>query len=190
MSARACLLPILLLVASPWLLQAGGAQDPPARQAPVLVFLLRHAEAATASATPRDPELSPAGAARAKALARLLGDAGATHLWASQLQRTQATLTPLAAVTGVGVGVIEAQDAEAQLAALRALPAGAVAVVCGHSNTIPALVEGLGGSVAGLESDPRNGRTLHHDSYDRLFLVTLPRTAQAAVRSVELRYGE
>ncbi len=76
------------------------------------------------------------------------------------------------------------------LATLRALPPGTVAVVAGHSNTVPALVEGLGGEIDGLVDTPPYGEILGDDEYDRLFMVTLPAGKGTAVKAVELRYGE
>ncbi len=61
---------------------------------PVTVFLVRHAEKDTSSATNRDPGLTEEGTARAHALARLVAKAGVTHLYASQFTRTKSTLAP------------------------------------------------------------------------------------------------
>src|SRR5690348_2764504 len=63
------------------------------------VILVRHGEKATDD--PRDPSLSPAGEARARALAAMLAKAGVTHLFATQYRRTQATISPLASATGL-----------------------------------------------------------------------------------------
>jgi hypothetical protein len=130
--------------------------------------------------------------ARAAELARVLGGTHVTHLFASEFKRTQQTLQPLAERTGVQVRVVPAGDAAAQIDALRQLPAGSTAVVAGHSNTIPALVEKLGGSIEHLEETPR-GRMLADAEHDRLFLVVLPAPgarAETAPRAcVELRYG-
>lgn len=151
------------------------------------VIFTRHGEKATDD--PRDPSLSPAGEARAQALAALLARAGVTHLFATELRRTQATLGPLASATGVTVTVLPAGAPEQLVAALRALPAGAIAVVAGHSNTLPAIIEALGGRVR--DTAASGGRkTLPDDAYDRLFVVTLPRaSARVEAQTLELRYG-
>ena len=159
-----------------------------ARQ-PVTVIFVRHAEKDTSSATNRDPGLTEEGAARAEALARLVGKAGVTHLFASEFTRTKATLAPLAKGLSLDVKEIPAQQGGRMLAALRALPPGAVAVVAGHSNTVPALVEGLGGEIEGLVDTPPYGEILADDEYDRLFLVTLPAGKETTVKTIELRYG-
>jgi phosphohistidine phosphatase SixA len=145
--------------------------------APVTVIFVRHGE--KAQDDPRDPSLSPAGAQRAADLAALLRVAGVTHLFASEYRRTQATLRPLAAASGREVAVHPAADADALLAALRGLPPGAVAVVAGHSNTLPKLVAALG-------ADPRG--EIPDDVDDRLLIVTVP-PPPARPRTLELRYG-
>jgi len=165
----------------------GSAQDPasrPKRTKPVTVFLLRHAEAGDRSKT-NDPALTAGGEQRAKAFARLLGSAGVTHLFASEYKRAQLTLAPLATSTKLELKVVSATKREEQLAALRSLPAGAIAVVAGHSNTVPQLVAGLGGRVTELS---RRG-FIAHDVFDRLFMVALPTSRSVQAQTIELRYG-
>ncbi len=162
--------------------------------APRIVFLVRHGE--KAPAPPKDPALSEAGVARANALADLLADAGITHLFASEFERTQKTLAPLAARTGKTVTLVNAGDPAALIAALKALPPGAVAVVAGHSNTLPPLVRGLGGSLSGTETTAR-GESLPDTEYGRLMQLILPSGDQAAtaattppvVTSLQLHVG-
>lgn len=161
-----------------------GAQDgPPTPKKPVAVFLLRHAETAETAEKSQDPKLSPEGEARALDLARLLGQAGVTRLFASEYERTQATLAPLAGALGLTVETLPARETERLAETLRALPPGSVAVVAGHSNTVPAVVAALGGELKNLAE----GGVLAHDAYDRLVLVTLP--AAGPPQTIELRYG-
>lgn len=177
--------PLLLLACRP---TAPAASPGPAAEVaarPTTVILVRHGE--KAGDDPRDPNLSPAGEARALALARLLGHAGVTHLFASEYRRTQATLRPLAAATGHAPVIIPAADGAALLAAIAALPAGAIAVVAGHSNTLPGLVTALGGEARGA-TPGRSGPQLPDDAYDRLYVVTVP--PRGEVQTLELRYGE
>jgi phosphohistidine phosphatase SixA len=153
---------------------------------PTTIILLRHAEKGTDDA--RDPELSERGTERAESLAELLEHAGVTHLFASEYRRTQATLAPLAEALGLDVAVVSARSPDEQVAALRALPAGAVAVVAGHSNTTPALVRALGGKL-GRRPESRSGDVLGEDEYGRLFVVVLPPTGRGvAVQTLELAY--
>lgn len=162
--------------ASPAPMTVAAALAPAA--APAQVFLVRHAEKALDQG--EDPDLTPAGQARAEALAVVLGNAGVTHLFATEYRRTQRTLEPLATRLGLTVVVVPAKDSAGQLARLRELPPGAVAVVAGHSNTIPGLVRGLGA----------RAQDLTDADYDRLFAVALTRTATSVRASAaQLRYG-
>ncbi len=179
-------LPLLLIACKPAMTTPTDATRPePVAVRPTTVILVRHGE--KADDDPRDPGLSPAGAARARTLARLLAEAGVTHLFSSELRRTRATLAPLAGATGREPTIIPAADRAALLAAISALPAGSVAVIAGHSNTLPALVTGLGGEVHGAVASP-SGPQLPDDAYDRLFMVIVP--ARGEVQTLELRYGE
>jgi len=171
-----------------------GAQDAGERgaaelDAPVTVFLVRHAEKLPGEE--RDPELSPAGRTRSERLAELLGATGVTHLFASEYRRTQATLAPLAERVGGAVEVVGAREEDALVERLRELPPGAVAVVAGHSNTTPGVVRALAREPQGLV-DSRWGRILPDDAYDRLYLVVLPPEGRArelvGARLLELRY--
>ena len=122
---------------------------------------------------------------RADALGRLLGSAGVTHLFATQFVRTRSTLALLSGSTGLEIETFSAGSRADQVAALRELSPGSVAVVAGHSNTVPQLVSGLGGEVGRLT--PRG--SLNDDAYDRLFVVTLP-VGESSTKTIELRYGE
>ena len=164
--------------------------EPPAR--PVAssrtVILLRHAE--KGSDDRRDPSLSEAGEARARALARLLSKAGVTQLFASEYKRTQATLAPLAAALDVPVVAHPASDSAGLVRRLRALPPGSVAVVAGHSNTVPELAAALGAALPALSETPR-GAMLAEEEYDRLFVLSFLATpAPGAPALLELRYGD
>lgn len=146
------------------------------------MFFVRHAEKDTNS-DPQDPALTRAGQARASCLADLLAAAEVTHVFHSGLTRTATTVAPLASRRGLTPVVIPARDGEAQLRALRALPTDAVALVAGHSNTIPAMISALGGTV-----DELNAHGYLEDSaYNRLFEVVLDSSGDA-LRVVEFRY--
>jgi phosphohistidine phosphatase SixA len=156
-----------------------------------VVILVRHTEKGTDD--PKDPSLSAAGVKRAEALARMLSEAGVTHLFASEYRRTRDTLAPLASRLGLEVREVPAGNPEEQVAAIRGLPAGSVAVVAGHSNTVPDLAGLLGGEVSGLV-DTGHGPMIDDDSHDRMFLLILPTGGPAGTieraQTVELRYGD
>lgn len=180
-----------LLLLGPAVAGSGESEEP------IAVFFVRHAEAAQSTSGAQGgkvpgPGLSENGQERAQALGRFLSLAGVTHLFASQYQRTSETLQPLEELTGHEIQVIRAQQPEDQLRALRELPGGSIAVVAGHSNTIPGLVCDLGGATPDLDCS-ESGRRLEHHEYDRLFLVILlPQSATMsfAPHTFALRYGD
>ena len=187
----ALLLPLALALALPP--TAAGIQQTPATESTIrlesrTVILVRHAEKST-EGDPKDPELSPDGHERAQALARLLGHTAVTRLVASEFKRTQATLAPLAEQRKLTVDVRPAGDLDALASELVSGAPGSVTVVCGHSNTLPALAARLGVDLVDLEKGPQ-GPVLADDQYDRVFVLNLP-PGSAPVRpsAFELRYG-
>ncbi len=180
---------IVLCVALLALWSALRAQTPAPNPAPVrgsTVIVLRHAEK-DPQGEPKDPGLSVAGRARAEALAHLLAPAKPTRLFASEFQRAQRTLDPLAQALGAKVEVVPAGKGAELAQRLRALPEGSVSVVVGHSNTVPALVEALGGRIERLEKG-----ALAETEFGRLFVLTLPPAGSAgsvATATLELAYG-
>ncbi len=147
-----------------------------AQAAPLTVVVVRHAE--KGPGTP-DPELTEAGRQRAAALARTLTDFHPTALFASEFKRTQQTLGPLAAATGLTPTVVLARDVDRLVAQLRALPPGSRAVVASHSNLVHLIVQKLSGVLLPELTDL---------DYDRLMLVTVTSEGKGSV--VVLRYGE
>jgi phosphohistidine phosphatase SixA len=150
-----------------------------AAAAPAVVLVVRHAERAAAPAD--DPPLTAIGKQRAEELARVVqawSAAGApvSALFASEVRRTQQTLEPTAAATHVKVSVVAAKDTPALAKAILAIEGGVV-VVAGHSNTIPAIVQALGGPAGIVIADA---------DFDRLFVITSP---GAKAQVVTLRYG-
>jgi phosphohistidine phosphatase SixA len=167
--------------------QSTGEELAPQAGDAATVFLVRHAEKGTDDR--RDPHLSDAGGKRAASLARLLEHVGVTHLFSSEYLRTRETLEPLSRLTGVEITVIPARDGKLLLTSLRSLPEGAVAVVAGHSNTVPQTVRSLGGFVdeAGLV-ETGAGPGLPEAQYDRLFVVVLSGQAEGgAAITLDLR---
>jgi broad specificity phosphatase PhoE len=117
------------------------------------VYLVRHAEKAASWPTDRDLDafqpLSPAGAARAEALAARLKPAGIVHVYTSRTTRTLQTGVPLALGTNVPITAEDASTKPDEMAAfltrLREKHAADKAIlIVGHSNTIPELLIRLG----------------------------------------------
>lgn len=168
--------------------ETGGAAGRPSTTAELrarTVILVRHAEK-DPQGDARDPGLSEAGKKRAEALERLVSRAGVTHLFSSEYARTKQTLEPLAKALKLEIRSLPAGKPEELIAALAALPAGSVSVVAGHSNTVPDLVQRLGGEIAGL-TDGGKARNLPEDAYDRVFVVT---RSGGGASALQLVYGE
>ena len=130
-------------------LLAFTAATPALAQTPAstVVILVRHAERAP---EPRnDPGLSPAGDARARALAAALADARLDGIVTTQYLRTRATAEPVATAQGITPDVVQTAGgtpAHVQAVAehVRQRYAGKTVLVVGHSNTIPAIATALG----------------------------------------------
>lgn len=168
---------------------APAALEPAARAHAKTIVLVRHAEKDT-QGDARDPLLSAAGTARAKTLARMLASSGVTHLFASEFHRTQDTLAPLAVACQKQVVVVSGSKLDELAAAIDALPDGSVAVIAGHSNTVPAIARHFGLGVSGTV-ETRQGPMLPDDAYDRFYVITIPpKDAHALASIFEMRYGD
>ncbi|MGH9930616.1 MAG: histidine phosphatase family protein, partial [Pyrinomonadaceae bacterium] len=93
-----CLVTIALLCSN-----AVSARLAPPSPPPMTVILVRHAEKQIVPPENKDPDLSPAGLARAQGLARMFGDTGITAIYATQYKRTQQTVKPLEEKLGIPV---------------------------------------------------------------------------------------
>jgi broad specificity phosphatase PhoE len=153
---------------------------PVVAQSPTVVILVRHAEKGGEPAD-RDPELSEAGHERARTLAHVLGEANIAAIYSTPFLRTQHTAQPLAELLGIEITVttISQTMTEDLVATLRNDHAGQVVLVVGHSNTIPPIVNALGGGPY---------ENLADDEYDDMFVVTL--AADGSAIAVRLRYGK
>lgn len=110
------------------------------------VILVRHAEKAAGGAA--DPPLSKAGQARANALAEALAEARLSGILVTQFQRTRDTAAPLARQLDLPIQTLQAGgDLPAHVAEVVAAldPSEGSWLVVGHSNTISAILAGLGG---------------------------------------------
>jgi probable phosphoglycerate mutase len=143
-----------------------------AMAADTVLYVVRHAEKATAP--PDDPPLTPAGAARAEALAHTLRDVTLVGVHSTATARTQATAAPAAAAHHVAVAPY-ADVAEVVAAARRA---GGAHLIVGHSDTVEELVTRAGGAP---------GPAMTDTTFDRLWVVTIPDAGP--VTTLHLRYG-
>jgi len=125
-----------------------------------VIFVVRHAERAdtsdgSAPMMATDPDLSPAGKARAESLATMLKDARVASIYTTQYKRTKQTAEPL------GLTPVEVNSREVA-AVVEKLKAGENALIVGHSNSVGAIIKQLG------VTEPV---TLSDDDYDNLFIV-------------------
>jgi phosphohistidine phosphatase SixA len=142
---------------------------------PVTVFLVRHAEKAAAPAD--DPSLTPAGKARAKILANVLRDAQIAAVFSSQFKRTIETAQPVANFFKLSVTQVTDGD-PVELRKRILANKGKAVLVSGHTNTVPELIQALGGPA---------GIVIAETEFDRLFVLNVTSPTTAAL--IPLRYG-
>lgn len=169
----ALLLPLHLQLALAVSVGAAGLATPALAQKAVIV--VRHAE--KANQTDKDPELSLYGEDRAIALTRLVRGSKVDAVFVTELRRTRDTAAPLCRQRALKPTTVKASDTAALLTQVRALPKDAVAVVVGHSNTIPEILAGLG---------VKEKIEIRDDEYGRVFIV-FP-GADGAAGLLELEY--
>ena len=131
-----------------------------AADATPVIFVVRHAEKATAGGN--DPDLSVAGQKRAETLAHILKDSQITAVFVSEFKRTQETAAPTASAAHLEPTVVSAKDVAGLAAKLRALNGNALVV--GHGNTIPDLMKALGITTP---------IAIPEDDYTEIFIVSL-----------------
>ncbi len=137
-------------------------------------FLVRHAEKAKGP----NPGLTDAGRLRAHRLASILEEAGLEVGFTTMYNRTMSTINPMAVRYKLPVVGYEADRQLELVDTLLVKNPGARVLIVGHSNTIPALLNGLLG-------EERYGE-IPEAVYDRLFVVFSKKRGQSKV--LEFRY--
>lgn len=167
------LLPVLVFVAvvaaAAWLFDARST---------TVVVIVRHAE--TEVGTDPDPGLSVDGRERAARLAKMLSQArpvrGVDAIFASELKRTQQTVTPLADTLALPLSIVpSARWNELPKRILRG-HRGEYVLVSGNTNTIPALIESMTGQKV----------QIREDEYDAMFVLFVPQISRTQI--LRLRY--
>jgi phosphohistidine phosphatase SixA len=176
------------------------------------VVLVRHAEKGEGP----NPLLTAEGRQRAEALVEVVAGSAVAGVYATNLCRTALTAEPLALERGVPIRIQTVTDSGGLeecgvTAPLAALPAslgsaealadailtahrGRLAVVVGHSNTVPALVEAFAlEPLCPRTFSPRDGECripdeAPDDQYSHLFVVEVPRWL-GEPRLIHARYG-
>jgi broad specificity phosphatase PhoE len=163
---RTALLALLLSLAAP-----------AAFAAPTTVIVVRHAEKAKDPGD-GDPELTPAGQARAESLARTLRSLPVSTIYSTRYRRNRATAAPLATARKLEVQLYEAHEEGALARRIREAHRGETVVVVAHSDTVPALLEAFG-------AGPK--LTLGDRDYDGLWVVRIEDDGRAS--RLDLHHG-
>jgi imidazolonepropionase-like amidohydrolase/phosphohistidine phosphatase SixA len=116
------------------------------------VYVIRHLH--TPQGQP-DPDLLPEGQAAAQQLPALFGNDRIAAIYVTRFKRTQQTAAPVAARFGLTPIVYDPADPQGLIERVRAGPLPALIV--GHSNTVPEIVERLGGTRPAPLSHPDFG---------------------------------
>lgn len=116
------------------------ATTPPPQPTP-LYFVVRHLHT---PAGVRDPDLLEEGRRQAILLADRFGADRPAAIYVSHFRRSQQTAAPLAERTGLTAIVYDPADTPGLVARVKAGPQPSLIV--GHSNTVPDIVEQLGGT--------------------------------------------
>lgn len=139
------------------------------------VLLVRHADRAG-----NQDALNAAGLIRRQELVHVLEKAGLDAIIRSDANRALQTAELVAQATGIVPIVIPANDTQAVIDEIRNNHRGQTVFVVGHSNTVPAIIAGLGGpALAEIASD----------EFDNLFMLNLCRCRWNSARLVNLQYG-
>jgi broad specificity phosphatase PhoE len=144
------------------------------------IVVVRHAEKQINAIS--DAPLSPPGETRAARLAQMLGDAEpfgrVRRIYVTDTRRTQQTAAGVAQRLGLTPVVVTAKTDSAGLAR-RVLREnrGEVALVIGHSNTVPDIVRAL----SGAEKVPAIG----DEEFDTIYVVSVPTIGQASVLRIK-----
>ncbi len=109
--------------------------------APDSHYVIRHFDTPEGQ---RDPDLTETGRQRASRLASWFGSVSPAAIYVSDYKRTRQSAGPLAQRLGLTPIVYDPADTAGLVARVRAGPSPALIV--GHSNTVPDIVEQLGGS--------------------------------------------
>jgi len=138
------------------------------------IVVVRHAEKVDEG---EDPELSERGRARAEILAKTLRSLPVRAVFTTQWRRTAATVAPLCRDKKLEPVPVPAGETKSLVTRVLKENLGQTVLVCGHSNTVPAILKAFG---------VREPPAIADDEFDSLFVVTVgPDGAQC----LALRYG-
>jgi broad specificity phosphatase PhoE len=145
------------------------------------VVVIRHAEKAPNAIS--DAPLSPPGEQRAVRLAQMFGDGEkfgrVKKIYVTDTRRAQQTVAELAQRLGIKAEIVDAKARSSDLAR-RVLREnrGGLALVVGHSNTVPEIVAAL--------AHANNVPSIADEEFDTMYVVTVPTIGRASV--LRLKY--
>ncbi|RUO31449.1 hypothetical protein CWE12_00135 [Aliidiomarina sedimenti] len=149
--------------------------EPPATKQSFVVYIMRHAEKEDSEL---DPELTRDGYRRADGLAQMLSQADIEAIYSTYYRRSVSTALPLARALSVPIQFYKA-DASEQL--LQKIEEEAVnALVIGHSNTVPDLLQGMGATGDELPEQ------MSEEQYGDLFQLFIDSDNETPVRTISL----
>lgn len=120
----------------------------------------------------RDPDLTSEGQAAAARLPGLFARERPAAIYVTAFRRTRQTAAPLAARYGLTPIVYDPADTPSLVAQVRSGPLPALVV--GHSNTVPDIVEQLGGARPAPLSHPDFGDVWRVDAQGRTERLRVP----------------
>jgi 2,3-bisphosphoglycerate-dependent phosphoglycerate mutase len=168
-----CLVLITLLAASAFPATVTAIDQPS-----TTIILVRHAEKKIVPPENKDPDLSPAGVARAGELVRMFSDSGITAIYATQYKRTQQTVKPLADKLRLPVTQVEAKQTAELVKQIRARGTGQVIFIAGHNNSVPEIIAAMGGPQLPI---------IPETEYDNLFILTVQ--SDGSAKLFKMKYG-
>jgi broad specificity phosphatase PhoE len=139
------------------------------------VILTRHAERGAG----QDPPLLDIGFKRAGSLAHAVSAAGVNAIFVSEFLRTRQTADSAAILLGITPETVPAAAVDELVNRIKSDHKGEVVLVVGHSDTVPAIIQGLG-----ISSPPAIGG----NEFDNLFIVH--RHKYGSVKLTHLKYGK
>lgn len=140
------------------------------------IVVLRHAEKQINSIS--DSPLSPQGELRAERLAQMFGDSvefgRIERIYVTDTRRTQQTAATLAQRLDVKPEIAKPNETPSEIAR-RALSEnrGGIALVVGHSNTVPDIVRTL--------ADEEHVPLFSDEEFDTIYIVSVPTIGEASV---------
>lgn len=147
-------------------------------QPSLTLILVRHAEKKIVPPENKDPDLGPAGVARAEELARMFGQTGISAIYATQYKRTQQTVKPLADKLGLQVTQVEAKKTADLVKQIRSRKAGEIIFVAGHNNSVPEIIAAFGGPQLPV---------IPETEYDNLYILIVQ--SDGSAKLIQMKYG-